>query len=246
MQNHNFSFSFLPRDTARQQVTELEVSIPGCPAYRESRTAFDGRKLYGCIRQPHDRFEIQVRGKVTTGLDIYEERIDSRTPDLGVFRAQSALTMPGEAIRCFHTSLAPTGADYDKVLQIMRGLHRRLRYQPGATTAHEPAEAALALGAGVCQDYAHILLSLLRLEGIPARYVTGMVPGEGASHAWVEALCGSYWYGFDPTNNYLVDDRYIRAGCGRDSSDCAVIRGTFCGLAAQQQRELVIVQEETL
>ena len=87
------------------------------------------------------------------------------------------------------------------------------------------------------------MLSLLRMEGIPARYVTGMLVGEGASHAWVEALCGGYWYGFDPTNDLLVDDSYIRVSCGRDSADCAIIRGTFLGLAAQVQRETVSVEK---
>ena len=56
----------------------------------------------------------------------------------------------------------------------------------------------------------------------------------------------NYWYGFDPTNNLLVDDRYLRAACGRDSADCAVIRGTFYGSARQTQREQVSVQEENV
>lgn len=107
---------------------------------------------------------------------------------------------------------------------------------------HETAEAAFSRGAGVCQDYAHVMLSLLRLEGIPARYVTGMLLGEGSSHAWVEANCGGYWYGFDPTNDLLVDDSYIRVRCGRDSADCAIIRGTFFGLSSQTQREQVRVE----
>ena len=86
------------------------------------------------------------------------------------------------------------------------------------------------------------MLCLLRMEGISARYVTGMMLGEGASHAWGEALCNGYWYGFDPTNNLLVDDAYIRVGCGRDSADCSIIRGTFYGLASQVQRECVTVE----
>lgn len=159
---------------------------------------------------------------------------------------QTPLTSPGDAINAYHRSLALCGGDYDKALHIMHSLHAALRYHPGATPVHESAEAAFAQGRGVCQDYAHIMLSLLRMEGIKARYVTGMTIGEGASHAWVEALCCGYWYGFDPTNNLLVDDRYLRAACGRDSADCAVIRGTFYGSARQTQREQVSVQEENV
>lgn len=87
------------------------------------------------------------------------------------------------------------------------------------------------------------MLSLLRMEGIPARYVVGMMLGEGASHAWVEVLCNGYWYGFDPTNDKLVNEEYIRVSCGRDAGDCSVIRGTFYGLVAQMQQERVVVEQ---
>ena len=96
----------------------------------------------------------------------------------------------------------------------------------------------------MCQDYAHIMLSLLRMEGIPARYVVGMMTGEGSSHAWVEALCNGYWYGFDPTNNKLVNADYIRVSCGRDSADCSVIRGNFYGCVTQRQNEKVVVEKD--
>ena len=66
--------------------------------------------------------------------------------------------------------------------------------------------------------------------------------GEGAAHAWVEALCNGYWYGFDPTNNKLVNDEYLRFSVGRDSTDCPVIRGSFYGTARQKQSESVVVE----
>ena len=81
------------------------------------------------------------------------------------------------------------------------------------------------------------------MENIPARYVVGMMLGEGASHAWVEAFCRGYWYGFDPTNNKLVNDEYIKVSYGRDSSDCPVIKGNFYGNGIQTQKEEVSVEE---
>lgn len=219
----------------------LTFSVSGCPGVRESTGSFGCRKLYGCIRQPHTAFEIQVSGTVTTGLDIYEE-YTADPLDCAVFRVQTGLTMPGKTLCAYHDALALGGSAYDRALKIMNSLHGTLQYLPGSTAAHEPAEAAFARGQGVCQDYAHSMLCLLRMEGIPARYVTGMMLGEGASHAWVEALCNGYWYGFDPTNNLLVDDAYIRVGFGRDSADCSIIRGTFYGLASQVQRECVTVE----
>lgn len=95
--------------------------------------------------------------------------------------------------------------------------------------------------AGVCQDYAHIFLSLLRLKGIPARYVTGMLRGEGESHAWVELALGAYWYGLDPTNDCVVAGEHVRIACGRDYRDCRISQGVFYGGARQTQQVQVSV-----
>lgn len=245
IRRHNFTVSFLPGDTARQQVLDMAVSIPGCEHFRQSLGAFGSRRVYGLLEEPHTDFSVVVFGQVKTGLDIFED-FGSNPLDSAVFRVQSALTQPGPSIRAFHDCLNLNGSAYDRALAIRRAVHEAFSYQPGATSAHESGEKAFARKQGVCQDYAHVMLSLLRMEGIPARYVTGMLLGEGASHAWVEAQCGGYWYGFDPTNDLLVDDSYIRVSCGRDSADCAIIRGTFLGWAAQMQREQVTVEIKEL
>ena len=83
----------------------------------------------------------------------------------------------------------------------------------------------MKIGAGVCQDYSHVLLSLLRMAGMPARYVVGLMQGEGESHAWVEANCRGYWYGIDPTNHLLINESYIKLAHGRDYGDCMISRG---------------------
>ena len=220
---------------------KLHFSVHGCENLRESAGQFGSRRIYGCVEKSHTEFIIQVSGRVRTGLEIYEESCEDPLQS-AVFRVQSGLTQPGPAIRAFHDGLHLQGSAYDRALTIRRAVHEAFSYIPGITAVHESGENAFARREGVCQDYAHVMLSLLRMEGIPARYVTGMLLGEGASHAWVEAQCGSWWYGFDPTNDLLVDDSYIRAGCGRDSADCAIIRGTFYGLAAQVQREQVTVE----
>ena len=221
----------------------MDVSVPGCDNVRQSLGQFGSRRIYGCIDSPHTDFTIAVSGKVKTGLEIFEEFCEDPL-ESAVFRVQSGLTQPGPAIRAFHDSLDLCGSAYDRALAIRKAVHEAFSYQPGATSAHESGEDAFARKQGVCQDYAHVMLSLLRMEGIPARYVTGMLMGEGASTAWVEALRGNWWYGFDPTNDLLVDDSYIRVSCGRDSADCAIIRGTFLGWAVQMQREQVIVKIE--
>lgn len=111
-------------------------------------------------------------------------------------------------------------------------------------TALTTAEQAMALGQGVCQDYAHILLSLCRMEQIPCRYAVGMLLGEGLSHAWVEIADGERWYALDPTNRLLVDDQHIKISAGRDYTDCTINQGLFVGRTRQTQQAVVSVQEE--
>ena len=94
---------------------------------------------------------------------------------------------------------------------------------------------------GVCQDFAHVLLQLLRTVGIPSRYVSGYIcpnesglRGEGATHAWVEIYTPTQgWLGLDPTNNIWTMDNHIRLSVGKNFYDCTPVKGTFKGLARQ-------------
>ena len=118
---------------------------------------------------------------------------------------------------------------------MMHHLAGRMQYEKGSSTIFTTAEEAFLKGRGVCQDYAHILLALLRKERIPARYVVGLMTGEGESHAWVEVYQDGAWYGIDPTNGLLVNEDYVRISSGRDYWDCQISRGTFEGNATQKQ-----------
>lgn len=114
----------------------------------------------------------------------------------------------------------------------------QLTYVPGSTGVHTSALEAWALGEGVCQDFAHLALALLRAMGIPARYCSGYVhpdqdpplgrPVEGQSHAWVEYWCGS-WRAVDPTAGSPVGDRHVLVARGRDYSDVPPVKGIFHG-----------------
>lgn len=110
-------------------------------------------------------------------------------------------------------------------------------YQKGVTNVETPIEEVWNLKAGVCQDFAHILLVFLRMYGIPARYVSGYIcpqekemRGEGATHAWTEVYLPGYgWLGLDPTNNCVVNDRHVRLAIGRNFLDCTPVKGTYKG-----------------
>lgn len=114
-------------------------------------------------------------------------------------------------------------------------------YTKGITNIETTIDEILAIKKGVCQDFAHILLQLLRTVGIPARYVSGYIcpyqsglRGEGATHAWVEIYTPTQgWLGIDPTNNIWTMDNHVKLAVGRNFNDCTPIKGTFKGLAIQ-------------
>jgi transglutaminase-like putative cysteine protease len=106
-----------------------------------------------------------------------------------------------------------------------------MKYTQGATTTSTTAGEALALGKGVCQDFAHILIALCRLSGILARYTAGFMEGEGSAHAWVEYYENGSWRAVDPTHNRLVETGYIKLSHGWDFGDCSIERGVFSSVA---------------
>lgn len=116
-------------------------------------------------------------------------------------------------------------------------VYDNFKYEKGVTNIETPIEDIWNLKAGVCQDFAHVLLVMLRMFDIPARYVSGYicpkesgVRGEGATHAWVEAYIPFYgWLGLDPTNNCMVTDGHVRLAVGRGFNDCTPVKGTYKG-----------------
>jgi transglutaminase-like putative cysteine protease len=141
-------------------------------------------------------------------------------------------------------------------LQLAKALstyvYENFEYKAGVTTVETTLDEVLELKSGVCQDFAHLLLVMVRLAGIPARYISGYIcpnkngmRGEGATHAWVEAYIPFYgWLGLDPTNNIVVDDKHVRLAVGRSFSDCSPVKGTFKGKAQHQLEVNVTVGYE--
>ena len=127
---------------------------------------------------------------------------------------------------------------------IASGVHRSFSYVKKSTAVNSPIEDALRSRQGVCQDFAHIMIALVRNARIPCRYVSGYLyhsienvhpATDGATHAWVEALLpGLGWVGFDPTMDRLASEQHIRAATGRDYADVPPTRGMMKGKAGTQ------------
>jgi transglutaminase-like putative cysteine protease len=139
------------------------------------------------------------------------------------------------------------GNPLELVTELNQALYRSFSYVPNSTRVDSPIDEALRTRQGVCQDFAHIMIALLRPLRIPSRYVSGYLfhkeenedrSLEGASHAWVEVLLpGLGWTAFDPTNNVIVEDRHIRVAVGRDYADVPPTRGVYKG---QTESELSV------
>ena len=146
--------------------------------------------------------------------------------------------------------------------ELNEAIHREFVYESGSTENSTPLATVWKQRRGVCQDFAHIGLSILRTAGVPARYVCGYIetdppkpkPGEPArlvgsvaTHAWIEVLVpGMTWVAIDPTNRQWTDERYVFVSCGRDFRDATPLRGTFKGSGGQVMRVRVQMKRRNL
>jgi transglutaminase-like putative cysteine protease len=192
------------------------------------------------------------------GLDAWEQ-LDA-TAAAGTFwelSNPSPFARPSEALDAFAAELESSRtADPLTILKrLNEDLFAKLTYSPNSTRVDSPIDEALSSRRGVCQDFTHIMIALVRRLGIPCRYVSGYLfqqgedgvrSPEGATHAWCEAwLPGLDWIGFDPTNKLLADHRHIRVAVGRDYSDVPPTRGVFKGLSAVRSELAVSVRVGT-
>jgi len=170
------------------------------------------------------------------------------------FLEPSHFARPTEALVAFSRELGLSRQTdpLSLVRRLITQLYDAFEYAPKSTRVDSPIDDALAARRGVCQDFAHVTIALIRRLGIPCRYVSGYLfhnqqNGErsvdGASHAWVEAWLPSLgWVGIDPTNKTLAMDRHIRVAIGRDYHDVPPTRGAFKGNARSELGVAVRVQ----
>ena len=183
-----------------------------------------------------------VPGHVEFLLDAVVERAGSAS---GVLLPAAALTDPRLLLPTRLTAADPAIRDLAAAMTSRDGLetaehfcayvHSTLSYAHGATSVTTTAAEALAGGSGVCQDSAHLMIALCRAAGLPARYVSGHLLGEGGTHAWVEVVvadpAGARAVALDPCNGRRAGKDYVTVATGRDYADVAPTSGTYAGMA---------------
>ncbi|MGC4960123.1 transglutaminase family protein [Gordonia sp. DT218] len=235
-----------PRSDNRQNVIVNRVeTVPATRSYRytdywgSAVTAFD-------LHAPHE--ELEVSGMSVVETEAGERPSEKVTWDeiRGGYVADrydemlsyTTYVCKNRQLYSAANRLAKGLDPEDAVEAVCRYVHEEMEYVPGTTGVHTTAVDAWNERKGVCQDYAHLTLLMLRSLGIPARYVSGYLhpkPNatidttvEGQSHAWIEAWTGGWW-GYDPTNNTGISEQHVSVGVGRDYSDVSPLKGIYTG-----------------
>ncbi len=237
---HSFLLRCTPQTNEFQEVIQSSCIILPQVEFTKGNDNFGNVTLNGHIADLHQSFEFISEGTVILKTYRIRESLNN------MFLYPSKYTMPTSNIKAlFRGVLLPENATaLQKVLLLSDAIHSSFVYEPGITTIQTSASEALTIGKGVCQDFAHILITLCRMAKIPVRYVTGFMQGEGFTHAWIEYYAYGEWFGFDPTHNRaIINEGYIKLAHGRDYEDCTVDKGVFKGLA-QQNLEVYLKVEE--
>lgn len=239
VREHTFSLHCLPREGEGQRLCSYGIRLLPAAGYELCRDGFDNWLVCGACRGAHTEFVYESHG--IARVDHTKRRAAAVNP---VFRCPTALTGPEAAIRSLWQSLPLAGLAPGAQAELLNhAAAQALAYRHGVTNNQTTAAQALAAGQGVCQDYAHLLLALTRLAGFAARYCMGLIPGEGATHAWVELALPEGWTGFDPTHDRPAGEDYLCFAAGRDAADCRTERGIFRGSAAQRMEAQMKLRE---
>ena len=224
-----------PRRHGDQRRQRHSISVSAASARTTHRLDSAGNMVTrSCVPLVPDRVEFTV--------DVVVERV---WPGCGVLLPAAALTDPSLLLPTRLTAadaairrLAVTLADQDVRATADRFcayVHEAISYEYGVTSVATTAAEALADGRGVCQDAAHVMIALCRAAGLPARYVSGHLLGDGGTHAWVEVIvadaAGARAVALDPCNGCRVGMDYLTIATGRDYTDVAPTSGTYMGTA---------------
>jgi transglutaminase-like putative cysteine protease len=259
-----------PPSLPNQEIVSHAIEFQPATAVSNYHDYFGNQVTFYSMTLRHERLRIvnklTVRTKETSppsgALDVTvaeaRQLFASRLTDVFDYLQPTTAVPTGtpsiEWARKFFSGGALLGEALER---LNRAIHEKFRYEPGSTDNSTPLETVWKQRAGVCQDFTHVMLGVLRTAGIPARYVCGYIEsdpvrpnadapklvGSLATHAWVEALTpGMRWLAIDPTNNQWCGQRHVTMAYGRDSVEATPVRGTFKGSGAQNMKVRILMK----
>ncbi len=220
-----FKLRVLPCANSSQAILSQCLQLSPTCKVNHSIDGFGNFVQYGSYADKHDFFLVESNGVVV--CHEYKVRDNGSLP---IYATPSALTQYDDAMYLWAKQATVGCSDNrQKAFSLMHAVHDHVAYCKSSTENTTTAKEVFVSRKGVCQDFAHVMIAACRSLGIPARYVNGLVLGEGATHAWVEVFFDGYWYGYDPTLDCLVLWGYVKIAHGRDVSDCPTNRGQIFG-----------------
>ena len=260
---HVLRLTPVSRDGERVQVAALQI-FPEPAHRREGQDFFGNRLTWLEVEEPHDTLTVKLAARVT--VDAPSAPKPSSTPaweavsdeafavsDMGPlspvhFLFRSRMVSLDPEIRDYVRESFPPGRPVlEAAIELIHRLKADIAYEIGATTVTTTPPMSFALRRGVCQDFAHIMISGLRGIGLPGAYVSGFLrsappsdatrlQGSEAMHAWVMLWCGTAagWIGLDPTNAILAAEDHVSLAIGRDYTDVAPVDGVILGSGGQR------------
>jgi transglutaminase-like putative cysteine protease len=241
-----------PRSDSSQYCTKYELNVAPRARIFSYSDRFGNDVQHFAVLPDHDVLSIIARSSVITVRSphpdvpspVTKEQLatDPNVRWLYDELHESQYVVFGPQLKAFAAEVGDPGRDDLVAWYVHAGtsISQKFTYDTGASSVQTTIDESIRARAGVCQDYAHILVALCRYYGIPARYVSGYifsgqegsVLGAEASHAWCEAYLGPHgWIGYDPTNDTLIDDRFARIAVGRDYRDVSPVRGVYKGVS---------------
>jgi transglutaminase-like putative cysteine protease len=253
-----------PRPMPNQRVVSYELEVRPEPAFISTRTDYFGNEFtYFCIHESHQTLTVTALSQVDlhpeepphTGLTPSWEKVRDHVREMAPETETAHGVSPDEAFRALEftfsspfVKVGPAFAAYaepsfsagrpiaEAAFDLCHRIFTEFRYDPRATTISTPVDEVLKSRRGVCQDFAHLMISCVRSLGLPARYVSGYLRsgketiGHEASHAWCSIYCPGFgWLDFDPTNNVMPHSNHVTIAIGRDYSDVPPVNGVAIG-----------------
>lgn len=241
----------------------LEIS-PQSPSVFRRLDFYTNQVHHFEVMEPHESLEVVASSVVETFSDVRDFSVHSSFERLaGLGRDERYYDFLNASSRVAlipmieHEAKEIVDASGDVQIEVegvMAFIFNNFQYAPGATQVESTVAEVFSHKSGVCQDFAHLMIALCRVVGIPARYVSGYfyiqkavfgsADDNTASHAWVECfLPGIGWVGYDPTHNRRVDASYIKVAMGRDYADVRPLAGTFRGDSQADMAVSVLVEQ---
>src|SRR5450756_2578851 len=227
-----------PMDGNGQRCLEFELDVSSRTEPRTYRDGYGNDVHYFNLVRPHTSLSVTSRSIVETGGELDADPGEDLVQDFLRFRSP-VKDVPGiRELASRHPIADPSsGSSVEQALdELTLAISREFAYDRAVTTVYSSVDEVLALRAGVCQDFAHLLIAVARTMGVAARYVSGYIHAPGAattaSHAWAEAwVPGRGWIGYDATHPVRAAEHHVRLAVGRAYSDAAPTRGIYIGSA---------------